>query len=252
MKKRTITSGLFLLVIIISLANPQSVDEIMAKYYKAMGGLENLRAWRSMKATAKYIQVAQGGKEVPLTVWYKAPDKTRIDMHFKEGKAVYVVTGNCAWVNDPNRGFPEPAHMPEEQARVAMNNADVYPFVDYQKKGHAIEYLGKEEFEGTEVYKLRLIQKTGAESVHLLDVRSGRELKIIIKAWQDGKELIYETIERDFQKTDWLLLPFTTDSLVNGKLVRKMVIENVDLNQEIDDSLFLMPTKNENKRSQER
>jgi outer membrane lipoprotein-sorting protein len=241
-----ITSGLFLLAIILSSGMPQNVDEIMVKYYEAMGGLENLKAWKSMKATAKYILVAQGGTEVPITVWYKAPDKTRVEMSLDGDKAVYVVTSEAAWMSDASRGLPEPILLPEDQARAAVNNADVYPFTDYQKKGHKVEYLGTEEFEGAEVYKVRLIQKTGAESLHLLDVQTGRELKIIIKARREGKEVIYETIERDFRKVDWLLLPFTTDSLVNGILVRKMVIENVDLDPEIDDSLFQLPTKNEN------
>jgi outer membrane lipoprotein-sorting protein len=238
-----ITSGLFLFIIILSSAMPQSIDEIMAKYYEAMGGLENLRAWKSMRASAKYILVAQGGTEISITIWYKAPDKTRIEMSLDGGKAVYVVTGESAWMMDPSRGFPEPTLMPEEQARTAMNNADVYPFTDYQEKGHKVEYLGTEKFEGIEVYKVRLIQKTGAESLHLLDVKTGRELKIIIKARREGKEIIYETIERGFQKVDWLLLPFTTDNLVNGTLVRKMVIEHVDLDPNIEDSLFQLPTR---------
>jgi outer membrane lipoprotein-sorting protein len=238
-----IVSGLLFFVIILSSAIPQSVDEIMAKYYEAMGGLENLRDWKSMKATAKYILVAQGGTEVPITVWYKAPDKTKIEMSRDGDKAIYVVTSETAWMIDPYRGFPEPTLMPEDQARSAMNSADVYPFTDYQKKGHKVEYLGIEHFEGTEVYKVKLVQNTSAESLHLLDTQSGRELKIIIKAWREGKEVIYETIERDFKKVDWLLLPFTTESLVNKTLVRKMVIEDVELDPVVEDSLFQFPTK---------
>lgn len=232
---------------LLSTTIPQSVDEIMARYYQAMGGLENLRTWKGMYARAKYILSAQGGVEIPITVWYKAPDKTRVEMHLEQGDAIYVVTGECAWVRDPSRGFPEPSYMPEDHARVAMSNADVYPFIDYQQKGHRIEYLGTEEFEGANVYKIKLIQKTGAESIHLLDANNGRELKIIIKAWQQGKETNYETIERDFRKVDWLLLPFTTESQVNKTLVRKMVIEDVELNPEIDDSLFQFPMKKKGK-----
>jgi outer membrane lipoprotein-sorting protein len=246
LKKRSIIAGFFLLVMILGYSTPQNVDEILAKYYEAMGGLENLRLWKSMRATAKYILIAQGGTEVPITVWYKAPDKTRIEISLDGDKAVYVVTSETAWMRDPNRGFPEPTLLPEDQARTAMNNADVYPFTDYQKKGHKVEYLGTEEFEGAQVYKLRLVQNTGAESLHLFDTRSGRELKIIIKAWTEGKEVIYETIEKDFRKVDWLLLPFTTDSLVNKTLVRRMVIEDVDLDPDIEDSLFRFPTKKKN------
>lgn len=247
MRKLKIATGLFFSLVIFSFGLPQNVDEIMDKYYEAMGGLENLRAWKSMRATARYIQIAQGGTEVPITVWYKAPDKTRIEMSQNSHEAVYVVTSESAWMCDANHGLPEPTLLPEEQARTARNNADVYPFIDYREKGHKIEYLGKEEFEGAEVHKVRLIQKTGADSLHLLDVQTGRELKIIITARIDGKDVTYETIERDFRRVGWLLLPFTTESLIDGILVRKMVIESVDLDPEIDDSLFQFPTRKDKK-----
>lgn len=236
-------AGLFFYLTIFSLAMPQNIDEIMARYYEAMGGLENLRAWKSMRATARYIQVAQGGTEVPITVWYKAPEKTRIEISLKSHMAVFVVTSVSAWMCDASRGMREPTLLPEEQARIARDNADVYPFIDYQKKGHKIEYLGTEKFEEAYVYKIRLIQKTGAESLHLLDVQTGRELKITITAMLEDKAVTHETIERDFRKVDWLLLPFTTETFVDGELVRKMVIESVELDPEIDDSLFQFPKR---------
>lgn len=221
----------------------------MAKYYAAMGGLENLRAWKSMKAAAKYILAAQGEAEVPITVWYKAPDKTRLEIFQNGAKAVYVVTSESAWMWDASHGYPEPIPLPEDQAREAMDNADVYPFIDYQKKGHKIEFLGTEEFEGAEVYKVKLRQKSGAESLHLLDIRTGRELKIINTIWRNGKEMTCETIERDFRKVDWLLLPFLTEHFVDGTHVRKMLIEDVEINPEIDDALFQPGKKEETTRS---
>ena len=243
MKNQRLITGLFLFLIISSFSMPQNIEEIMAKYYTAMGGLENLRAWKSMKVSAKYIMVAQGGTEVAIIAWYKAPDKTRLEIFQNGTKAVYVVTNKSAWMCDARRGFPEPIPLPEDQAREATDNADVYPFIDYQKKGHEIEFLGIEEFEGAEVYKVKLRQNSGAESLHLLDVRTGRELKIINIIRRNGKEMTYETIERDFRKVGWLLLPFLTEHFINGIQVRKMIIEDVEIDLEIDDALF-QPEKN--------
>ena len=243
MKNQRIIPGFFLFLIISSFSMSQNIEEIMAKYYTAMGGLENLRAWKSMKISAKYIMVAQGGTEVAIIAWYKAPDKTRLEIFQSGAKAVYVVTSESAWMCDASRGFPEPTSLPEDQAREAMDNADVYPFIDYQKKGHKIEFLGIEEFEGAKVYKVKLRQNSGAQSFHLLDVRTGRELKIINTIWRNGKEMTYETIERDFRKVGWLLLPFLTEHFVNGIQVRKMLIEDVEINLEIDDALFQQETQ---------
>jgi outer membrane lipoprotein-sorting protein len=241
LKKLNITTALFLIFSLSSIAMPQNVRDIMARYYRAMGGLKNLRAWKSMKASGRYVLAADQENNIPFTVYYKAPDKTRLEMSINGQPAVYVVTGETAWMCDPSRGIPDPVLMPEEQAREAVNNADVYPFIDYKKKGHKVEFLGTEEFEGHQVYRVKLIQRTGVESEHLFDTRTGRELKIIIKTQRAGKDVIMETIERKFRNVDWLLLPFLTETHANGMLVRTMLIESVEIDPVIDDSLFIFP-----------
>ena len=94
------------------LARSLSADEIIAKYLDELGGLENLRAWKGMKGTGKFVFPTQGGTEVPVTFWFKPPNKQRMEMIIKGQKAIYATDGVVPWYCDPTRGVPLPTPIP--------------------------------------------------------------------------------------------------------------------------------------------
>jgi hypothetical protein len=46
------------------------------------------------------------------------------------------------------------------------------PLVDYKAKGHTAELIGKEDFEGTECYKVKLSLKTGRDITYFIDTKN--------------------------------------------------------------------------------
>jgi len=219
----------------------QEVDEIITKYLDAMGGIERLRHWETLKGTGYYIMLSQGGKEVPFTTWYKAPVKKRVDMVIEGDTATYSFDGETSWFCDPSKGVFTPVLMPEVQAKNNKDNADEYAFIDYRKKGHSVEYLGKEEFEGHDVYKVKLTRAGGAESYHFFDCNTGHELKIAINAQTAELQQTTEIIECDFRQIEWLVLPFSIETRVNGLPVYKLLIRQAVIDVDIDDAIFSMP-----------
>ena len=222
-------------------AAERSVEHIMARYYKAMGGLENLKSWKGMKVTGKIVLAAQGKADIPFTAWYKAPDKQRIEMTIDGQKAVYASDGRNPWFCDPTLGFVEPTPLPKEQAMDAVNHADEYPFIDYEKKGHKLEYLGTEMFEGREVFRVKLARNNGSESFHFFDKETGLETRILIPVKRGDTEGFQESIERDYRAVGWLTIPFHVDILFNGKLIRQMTIDSAELDPVCEDSFFEKP-----------
>jgi outer membrane lipoprotein-sorting protein len=225
------------------LARSLSADEIIAKYLDELGGLENLRAWKGMKGTGKFVFPTQGGTEVPVTFWFKPPNKQRMEMIIKGQKAIYATDGVVPWYCDPTRGVPLPTPLPEEQAREANKNDDEYPFIDYKEKGHRVEFLGKEEFEGREVYRVKLVRRNGSESMHFFDAETGRELRYLTTLQRGNADVVQEAIERDFRRVGWLLMPFDIEIKMNGQTVRKIVMETIEVDPDLDDSIFKMPSK---------
>jgi outer membrane lipoprotein-sorting protein len=233
----------FILFLLAGCQTPvRTIEDVLARYYQVMGGVERLRAWKGMYVEGKYILVSQGGMEVPVRAWYRPPDKKRYEMSPPGGAtAVYAFDGENAWYRDPSNGVLDPAPMPEAQARLTKENADEYPFIDYSAKGHHVELLGTEEFEGRRVFRVKLIRNTGVESFHLFDAESGREVKIIQDVAEGEEERLYETVLRDFRSVDGIELPFLSESWVGGQLVRKIQMERVEIDPVLDDSLFRFP-----------
>ncbi len=225
------------------MSQPLTADEVIDRYLDELGGVSNLRAWKGMIGRGRFVLAAQGGNEVPVTFWFKPPNKQRMEMIIQGQKAIYATDGIIPWYCDPTRGVLQPTPLPEEQAREANKNDDEYPFIDYKKKGHKVELLGKEEFEGREVYKVKLVRRNGSESTHFFDVETGRELRYVTIIKRGNADVVQEAIERDFRRVGWLLMPFEIEIKMNGQTVRKMMIETIEVDPALDDSFFEMPKK---------
>jgi len=177
MKIKNVLLGSVLILISGEILYSQSVDEVLGKYYEAMGGLERLRTVKSLKSIGKQIVVAQGGWEMSMTMWYKTPNKIKTEGLVRDQKTVRAFDGKTAWYISTLSGVIEPEPMCEEETNETKNNADQYPLVDYKNKGHKLELLGKEVLDGIEVFKIKLTKKNGREVNYFLDSKSGKELK---------------------------------------------------------------------------
>ena len=246
MKIKSIFLGSVLVLTIGGILYSQSVDEILGKYYETMGGLERLRTVKSLKSIGKQIVVAQGGWEMSITIWYKAPNKVRMERLVRDQKTVRAFDGKTAWYIQPMSGITEPEPMCEEETKEAKNNADQYPLIDYKKKGHKLELLGKEVLDGIEVFKIKLTRKNDSEVIYFLDSKDGKELKNSRMITVGEADHLIEIIPGDYKKVDWLLVPFSIESRVDGNTTVKILWEKVEINPEMDDSIFKMsPTGKE-------
>lgn len=246
MKIKNIFLGSVLILISGGILYSQSVDEILGKYYEAMGGLDRLRTVKSMKKMGKYIVVAQGGWEMSMTMWYKTPNKIKTEWLVRDQKIVHAFDGETAWRIQTMSGVTEPEPMSEEQADETKNNADQYPLVDYKNKGHKLELLGKEVLDGIKVFKIKLTRKNGSEVNYFLDNKSGKELKNSYMMKRGEADFLIERIPGDYKKVDWLLVPFSIEDRVDGNTILKILWEKVEINPEMNDSIFKMsPTGKE-------
>lgn len=241
MKIKNIFLGSVLVLTIGGILYSQSIDEILGKYYETMGGLERLRTVKSMKKMGKYIVVAQGGWEMSMTMWHKTPNKIKTEWLVRDQKIIQAFDGKTAWYIQTLSGITEPESMPEEQANETKNNADQYSLIDYKNKGHKLELLGKEVLDGIEVFKIKLTRKNGSEVIYFLDSQDGKELKNSHMLTIGEADHLIERIPGDYKKVDWLWVPFSIEDRVDGDIISKTLWEKVEINPEVDDSIFEMP-----------
>ena len=236
-------AGLMLILFASSVA-AQTADELVKKAIEAQGGRKNILAIKTLKMTGKVL--AQQGVEFPFTIYEKRPMKMRMESTIQGQTMVQAYDGEKAWWIMPFMGSTEPQLVPEEQAKDIKEQADFDgPLFDYKKKGNKVEYLGKEEVEGTDAYKLKVTLKNGSIRYVYLDAEYYLPIKVVTKRKRKDTEITVETYQGDYKKVAGVLMPHSIESRMNGKTVSQITIEKVEPNIPLDDSLFVMPKKTE-------
>ena len=237
---------ILILVLSVMMLFPETLEEILAKNYESRGGLEKLKAIKTMKINGKMVMPAQN-MEFPMTIWFKKPNKMRTEATFMEKRIVTAFDGKKAWMIKPMMGSADPEELSEERSKLLTRQLDsMNPLVDYKEKGHKLEYMGKEDMEGTEVYKLKMTKKTDMVTYFYLDTESGIELKTAAYVKIGENENLVESLMGDYKEVDGIMFPFSVETKsadTGASMGPKMVFETVTLNETIEDSSFQMPPK---------
>ena len=222
----------------------QTLDEILAMNYQAHGGLDKLKAVTSMKITGKIV-IPEQGLEMPMVMWQKYPDKMRVESRFQDKKIVQAYDGQKAWWIMPFLS-EEPQEMEPGQAKLFAEQADFEnPLVVFKEKGYPLELLGKEEMEGTSVFKLKLTKPDGREIFFYLDAASGLEVKSTLNVKIGETEALNEILYGDYKPVDGMMMPFYVENKLNGKTQMQMIMATLELNPAMVDAMFVMPQKKE-------
>src|SRR5262245_21906725 len=231
---------LALLAPMVAIAADPTVDELIAKNVAAKGGMEKLKAVKSMRATGKMMGMQ--GMEFPFVMTNKRPKMTRMEFTFQGMTGMQVYDGKTAWASMPFMGKKEPEVLPPDQAKDVEEQADFDgPLVDYKDKGNTVELVGKEQVEGADAYKLKVTLKGGDVRTIYLDAETYLEIKIASKRMVRGTEVENEAYLSDYKEVEGLMIPHVMENAQVGSPVRqKLVIEKVEINPTVDDSFFAM------------
>jgi outer membrane lipoprotein-sorting protein len=217
----------------------QTADELINKNIQAHGGLDKLKAVKSIKMTGK-INMGQG-MEAPFIYEKKRPDKIRIEFTIQGLNNIQAYDGTTAWAQAPIAGSKEPQKMNEEDTQDMIEQADFDgPLIDYKAKGNTVEYMGKEDVEGTSAHKLKMTLKNGQVRYMYVDPDSGLEIKATAVIKREGVENSVDTFFGDYKEVNGLIFPFSVEQRVKDHSTQFMV-EKVEVDADLDDSLFQMP-----------
>jgi len=232
------------LAFFISNAFAQTADEVINNYVTAIGGMDKINSINTAKMTGKF---SAGSMDINFVRYYKRPTKMKMEMTIQGMTMIQAYDGTSAWMLNPFQGSREPEKMSEVDSKEVKNNADLEGnIVNYQQKGGKVEFIAKEDMEGTEVYKIKLTDKDGDVTYYFFDVQSYLLLKETSKRKMGEKEASVDVIYGNYKATDGFLYPMSVeilapDSPMGGS--QKAVIEKIEYNVSLDDSMFPMPEK---------
>jgi outer membrane lipoprotein-sorting protein len=228
---RSTRTGAVLLMMTVGVtitAQPPAVDEIVARNLKAKGGVEKLKAIRSVKITGR---ITAQGTDMPMTTWAKRPNLLRREMQYRDSK---IISG----FDKPQEITGPPADMAKEEA----SNFDG-PLVDYKSKGYTVELVGIEEIDGRKANHLKITKTKGQVHHYYLGVTDDMEFRTVTTIEQGPVKGEVTTDLSNFQEVDGVILPFMMKQSMNGKPNLEVTIEKVEFNIPIDDAIFKMPEK---------
>lgn len=243
---RRLSGSFFALAfLLVTQASAQTVDELIKKNTDAHGGIQKLKAVKSIKATGK---ISQQGLEIPLTLTQKRPASLRMEITFQGKTQVGAYDGENGWKIDPFQGTSEPEKVAGDDLKDLQEQSDMDgPLVDYKEKGHTVELIGKEDMEGTPVYKLKLTLKNGDVRTIYFDAENYLELKVTSKRKTPGGEIEVDQYLGNYKPVNGMIFPFSIETKLKGQTINQVTIDKMELDVAVDDALFKMPAKSPDK-----
>lgn len=229
----------FFLLAVIFLASAmqaQTVDEIVDKHLEAIGGKDLLSKIQNVVMKGS-TQIAPG-QEAPVSITVVQGKALRFELTIQGMTMVNAVNGDKGWKIMPFQGKKDPEPMTPEEIVQSKDQLDVTgDLYNYKTKGNQVEFLGTEDMEGTEVYKLKVTKPDGNMIYHYIDTESYLDLKQSQKIKVEEKEMDVEQTFSNYKKTDFgVTLPFAM-----GGMMGEMKWNTIEINTKIDNSIFAMP-----------
>jgi hypothetical protein len=168
----------------------------------------------------------------------------RLDINIQGLSLVQAYDGQGGWQIVPFTGKKDPEPAAGDDLKELQEEADIDgPLMDYQQKGHKAELVGKEKVEGTDVYNIKVTLKNGEVRNIYLDADSFLEVKMTGKTTRRGTEFEFDSTLGDYKQVEGVMFPFSIDRRMQGGEGQnaKIVIEKVEVNTAIEDSVFKMP-----------
>lgn len=214
----------------------QTVDEIVNKHIEAMGGKEKLLQLKTM-VTEGSLSVQ--GTDIPIKISQEHNKGQRVEMTVMGMSGYIINTPTEGWQFFPFQGQAAPEAMSPEAVKESVDFLDIQNnLLDYKQKGHQVEYVGKEDFEGTECFKLKVVFKGGAEANMYIDPSTYYVIKQETKTKSTGQEVVQDQTFSNFKKQDGYVFPFSLTGVGPGGVV---TITKIEVNKPLDGSLFKVP-----------
>jgi outer membrane lipoprotein-sorting protein len=199
---------------------------------------------KSKRAVVADKAAATPQVQLPFTLEFKRPHKSRLQIEFAGKTAVQVYDGTNGWKLRPflNRNDVEP-FTPEEVKSQSAQVEFEGPLFDYAAQGTKVDFEKVEVVEGRDAYKLKLTMKDGRVQHIWIDTQSFLDVKVDgVPRRMDGKMHDVWVFQRDFRSVRGLMVPFVLETAVEGfPNTHKITIDKLALNPNVADAVFSKP-----------
>ena len=205
----------------------ENAEQVLDRYFEAIGGRENLLKIKSMKMTLTRLQTVN--QETAFIRYYKYPHFSRqtiVDPEITmstDGQSVWKITSE-GWTLDTRHPY--------------KYTPDIYnDFINYQERGISYRLLGIEVLDSEVLYHVLKIHEDGHTRDYYFSAESGLFV-MERRDWGIGKD-----IKRyfDWREVEGILIPHMFVVTNQGGLghAHGAIIKDIKMNAPLDDALFI-------------
>ncbi len=226
-------------------AGAQDAQSLIAKNLEARGGAAAIDAIKSIGFEGRTI--FPGDFELTFKsaqARFGNADAIRLDLSLQGLDLVQSYDGDGAWRINPFQGRKDPERMSADDARQLADQALIEgPLLASRTDGSKVQYLGRDDFDGTLAYKLKVTQKDGDEFVYWLDPDTYLEIKIDETRRIRGAQQTSETELGDYEKVAGVYFPMSIESWNQGQPNQRQrtIIASGTANGPLNPSFFAEP-----------
>jgi hypothetical protein len=216
-----------------------TVDEVLDKYVKAVGGKEAImkHTSRSLKGTFDIEAMSMSG---PLEMLSKAPNKNTMTISLPGvGNIVQVFDGEKAWSSNPMEGLRE---LSGPELAAMKRRSDFYTELNLKSQYKSLSVKSKETVGSAEAYVLEGVTGEGAPDKLYFDVASGLLIRQDSENDSPQGKVATETYMEDYKVVDGVKLAHTM-RMVNPMFSATMKISEVKNGVAIEDAKFGKPAQ---------
>lgn len=216
-----------------SMAQAQTVDEIIAKNIEAMGGKEKLASLNSVKISGT-LNVQ--GFDVELTTTILNQKGSRNDINVPGmGEGYIILTPTKGWNYLPFQGMTAPEELTEDQVKTRASQLDIQgPLFNYKEKGNQVELVSTDQNGENKLYKLKVTYKNGKVSYFFIDSKTFYRVKTVTTVEANGESVEIETTYSDFRKTpEGYVFAYSNTSQQGTTTVTA-----IEVNKPVDENIF--------------
>lgn len=227
-------------------AQQVTAESLVARNLEARGGADALAAIKSIRFDGKLIFANDFELTYDETRARGGPDGilVRSDAAVQGLQAVQAYDGRSAWRINPFEGRKDPEKMSADETRSFVDSSLIDGVLQAARgDGSTVSYLGREDFDGTLGYKLKVRQKDGDEFTYILDPDTFLEIKVTETRQIRGAKQTTETELGDYEKVARVYFPMSVESWRQGSPNRRqrLIIDTAKANVPVSPGLFTEP-----------
>ncbi len=210
--------------------------EVLARHYEALGGLDALRAERTVHLVADF---SVSGLSGTVEQWEVSPDRSRMVLDLKVIKLVMGDDGTVAWELDTNGKLRIEQDPDALSRRIVDRRLALFEHLDPSSESFTVTLEGVERVEGADCYVVRVVSTDDrTERVWYFDVSD-----FLMRRSEDNRpDEQRHAVYSDYREVGGVLHAFRQDIVMLPIGQRQtMVTTLLETNVDIDPGLFGPP-----------